>query len=156
MASLATYELKITGLLMGPTAQNQKEIQAFTDTFKDGNGDWLEKMKWPLASQKYDTYLWYVGAEDVVIGGPSTQLTFQCMLGCMRSGTLYANRGTMLQEVDWFYHYCDLDWYKGSASVKGLKRAIDDLNGMLRSTGKLVTPVGIRDWKWYCGNGGGD
>jgi hypothetical protein len=154
MASLATYELKITGLLSGRTTENQKEIQAFKDAFQPHGGDpWPEQFKWPLPSQKYDTYVWYADGDDVVIGTPSTQLTFQCMLGCMRSGTLYANRGTMLQEVDWFYHYCDLDWYKGP---KGLKAAMEDLNSMLASTGKLVTPVGIRDWKWYCGNGGGE
>lgn len=162
MPSMGTYELKICGMLKGSVQDNQQGIHFFRDVFPDHapggdadkDGSWPSGLVWP----GYDVD-WKVSVEEEPterIGadqhwgtGRNTRLTFRYEGVQTWQGTLFDNKDTMLPHVDWFYHYCQKKWQQT------LSAQIKDLNVKLQATGNLLIPVEFRDWKWYCGNGGG-
>ena len=164
MPAMAWYELRITGTLGGRSSDNQKWIEAFRAVFPleppaGPAEEWNELFGWPVGFllPGYKPTRWISAADDVPSqvskqGGFEvvTLLTFQTEMFAMFPGTLFLNKERMLKEVAWFYTYCTLEWYLD------LKRQVNRLNEQLEASGKLIGRVDFRDWKWYCGNGGGD
>jgi len=165
-------ELKVTGLLGGPVSANTAEIKKFRDVFPDvcpspptpDPADPFSKdAPWPngLVLPNYTPGIWISQAEQIDVGDVSralqvyqwdnlTQLTFHAQLIGKYAGTINSNKEKMLKEVAWFYYYCDYKW------LKDLKAYIKDINETLKKSGRVINPVDVRDWKWYCGNGAGD
>jgi hypothetical protein len=164
---MAWYELRLTGTLGGPASENQDLIEAFRTVFPSdppatpGPEGWNELFGWPTGFllPGYKPTRWISAADDVpsqvskqAMGGFAvvTLLTFQVEMFATFPGTLFINKDHMLKEVAWFYNYCNLAWYTD------LKRKVNQLNELLERSGRLIGRVDFRDWKWYCGNGGGD
>jgi hypothetical protein len=170
MPAMSWCELKITGLLSGKKADNLAEAQKFQDLFPDTvpaepiydtDKTYSTKAPWPsgLRLKNYKPAVWHSRVEELdttfmgtLVGGVPvvTQLTFQAMLIGVFGGSLFSNRKDMLEEVQWFYHYCEYEW------LKDLKKKMLALNADLAASGRLLNRVDVRDWKWYCGNGAGD
>ena len=113
---------------------------------------WLSSLLRP----GYSVALWDARAEEIPkdrLGVAPfemiTLLTFHAEMRRMVDGTLFDNKASMLPEVEWFYNYCDKPWHID------LRTRVRDLNDSLFKSGKLWSRVELRDWKWYCGNGGG-
>ena len=63
-------------------------------------------------------------------------------------GTLYGNKGSMLPDVQWFYHSPEYQWHRDlKARLESWNQSVGQAN--------LVERLWFRDWQWYCGNGGG-
>ncbi len=170
MPAMSWCELKVTGLLGESTAVNAAEVAAFNAVFPANcppapppvSGPYPLNTPWPdgLVLPNYQPGIWIRRAEDLPIGMISqslgvpyqtlTQMTFQVQLYGTFPGSLYANKTAMLKEVAWFYHYCDYQW------LKDLKTQIKNLNVLMAKTGRVINPVDVREWKWYCGDGAGD
>jgi hypothetical protein len=166
MPAMAWYEIKVTGTLGGSTRQNQKQIYEFQELFPTKAppappaNEWSELFGWPegFVLPGYKAIRWLSTADDIPAAQSNaflgvdklTLLTFNAELFATYPGTLFTNRVKMLAEVDWFYRYCNLDWYMD------LKRKIHALNDSFAASANLIGRVDFRDWKWYCGNGGGD
>jgi hypothetical protein len=168
MPAMAWYELKLTGTLSGPSEGNEKLIAQFQDLFPPEPPEpppseeaWNELFPWPTGFMLpgYKVVKWLSAADDIpnaqssrATGGADTVtlLTFLAELLAIYPGTLFLNREVMLKEVGWFYRYCNIEWYMD------LKRKLNALNSSFAKSDKLIARVDFRDWKWYCGNGGGD
>ncbi len=168
MPAMAWYEGKVTGLLGGPIKENEKLVLEFQGVFPTmapapppAGEAWNELFPWPkgFVLPGYAPVKWLSVADEIPNAQSSaatkgfdvvTLLTFQAELLAIYPGTLFTNRARMLPDVDWFYKYCNLEWYMD------LKRKVNALNDTLGASGKLISRVDFRDWKWYCGNGGGD
>jgi hypothetical protein len=164
MPAMGWYEVKISGVLRGPIASNKKQIDEFQDVFPvtkpPSASNWTPLLGWPKGFMLpgYKEGFWISDADDVpsaasarALGGDTvTLLTFHVELLKTFPGTLFINRVKMIEDVKWFYEYCDREWYKE------LKRKINDLNASFQLAGKLIGRVDFHAWKWYCGNGGGD
>jgi len=167
MPAMAWYEIKVTGTLGGPSSDNEKLISEFQDLFPTvpptpppSADAWSEMFPWPkgFVLPGYAPVKWLSRPDDIPAAQSSTflgvevvtLLTFNAELLAIYPGTLFQNRVKMVEEVKWFYKYCNLEWYMD------LKRRIHILNQSLDASGKLIDRVDFRDWKWYCGNGGGD
>lgn len=171
MPSRAMYELRVTGLLLGPLSVNSAGCEAFRFLFPVNApapvppvppADWAAAGEpWPrgFILPGYDITRWASLAEEWPrerLGveqnpGPelTTGLTFHAQLTRTLPGTLFGNRDAMLQEVNWFYTYCLRRWHQE------LRDRVKELNGTLAGLGQVLGVVDFRDWKWYCGNGGG-
>jgi hypothetical protein len=164
MPAMAWYELKATAVLKGPLSDNKKQIDEFKAVFPETKPpsatEWTPLLGWPQGFMLpgYKDAFWICDADEVdsfrsaqALGGDKvTLLTFHVQLWKKFPGTLFKNRAAMLDEVKWFYEYCDKPWYRE------LKEKINDLNASFLAAGRLIGRADFRDWKWYCGNGGGD
>ena len=175
MPNMAWYELKVTGLLGGPKSDHGAAITQFLDLFPAGApaapvpSDWPDpkdptavvnmKEPWPggFMLPKYWPAVWSTSVEELTAGPITiaygfpqvTHLTFQCQVAAIKEGSLFMCREAALDDVRWFYNYCRCQWFM---DLKSIMRSI---NESLDSK-KVLSPLDVRDWKWYCGNGGGD
>jgi len=175
MPNMAWYELKVTGLLGGPKADHEPAITKFLDLFPAGaptapdpSTSWDAKdptavvnmeVPWPRGFMlpKYWAPIWSVSVEELQAGPITlaygfpqvTHLTFLCQVASIKDGSLFACREASLEDVRWFYNYCRCQWFKD------LKTGLRVFNESLAPK-VVLSALDVRDWKWYCGNGGGD
>lgn len=172
MPSRAMYELKISGLLSGLKTDNTAQSQAFLDRFPmnpppvvpaialainwiASTGPWpagfllpgYEIARWDSVIEEWPRER--VGLKQDPGSERTTALTFHAQVTRTVPGPLFENREIMLKEVDWFYNYCLRPWHQD------LRIKVKALNDALAGSGRVLSAVDFRDWKWYCGNGGG-
>ena len=178
MPAMSWYELKVTGLLGGPKSDHGHFINEFLDLFpagapsapdpsvppdpKDPEAVINKHEPWPrgFILPKYWAPIWSVSVEELVAGPITaaygfpkvTHFTFQCQIATIKEGSLFMCRQESLEDVRWFYMYCRCKWFMD------LKTHMRTLNETLTAhhSGRVLSALDVRDWKWYCGNGGGD
>lgn len=151
MPSRATYILKIHGrLTVAPGSDPQTETdfkKDFEELFPkpvapapDGN--------WPAGFllEGYQICHWEPRVESAC-EGKYTLLDFRAEINSFKTGQLFDNRNTLLEDVAWFYSYAIKKWHRD------LRDQLVGFNDKWRSV--ILDEVWFRDWQWYCGNGGG-
>ena len=175
MPNMAWYELKVTGLLGGPKSDHGPAVTKFLELFpaaapsapdpptppdpKDPMAVVNMDAPWPrgFILPTYWAPIWSVSVEELQAGPITlaygfpqvTHLTFQCQVATIKDGSLFMCREQSLEDVRWFYSYCNCQWFKD------LKTSLRLFNEAL-SAKAVLSALDVRDWKWYCGNGGGD
>lgn len=141
MPTHSSYLLRLMG-----TTTDSKLAGAFTQFFGSrphhdaGVPDQKPGQGWPdgFLLQGYETCVWEPG-EEPAPDGQGTLLSFRAEAHRIRSGSLFANRATMVPEVQWFYHSLEYRWHM-------------DLKAWLQQSGYAIK---FHTWQWYCGDGGG-
>ena len=125
-------------------------------TFDDGFRNVLTTA-YPVL-EKYWAPIWSPSVEEIAAGPITlasygfpqvTHFTFLCQVAVIQDGSLFACKEKSLEHVRWFYHYCLCQWFIDLKSrMLAINKSLDPQ--------KVISPLDVRDWKWYCGNGGGD
>ena len=175
MPNMSWYELKVTGLLGGPKADHAPAITQFLELFpvapptapdppdppdsKVPNAVANMNTTWPrgFILPNYWAPIWSVSVEELTAGPITaaygfpqvTHFTFQCQVATIKDGSLFACRTASIEEVRWFYSYCNCKWFQQlKSTMLAINKTLDPQ--------RVLSALDVRDWKWYCGNGRGD
>lgn len=143
-----SYELHVEGVIEGTVhdlvrgGAVQACINAFRHRFPPGGPGAAAAWSGPFVLPGYQPCGW---TSDGVAEAPNTALLFHAEV--KRAFPL--NQGPAANDLQWFYGYRGQQWYND------LTVAMQQVENAAQQQGlNVIRPLGVRAWRWYCGNGG--